>query len=149
MDTLIIRNGILVDAESGISRRGDLAVEGNRIRAVGTVISGNAVSEIDASGCYVTPGLIDHHTHIYPLASMGISGEGGCFGAGVTTAVDAALFSYDDAELLPHAIPPVSPSTHNCPFFAPGILSTSVLTAIYSPSSYAPVICPHPAARQV
>lgn len=89
MDTLIIRNGILVDAESGISRRGDLAVEGNRIRAVGTVISGNAVSEIDASGCYVTPGLIDHHTHIYPLASIGISGEGSCFGAGVTTAVDA------------------------------------------------------------
>lgn len=89
MDTLMIRNGIIVDAESGSYRRGDIAVEGNRIRAVETVISGNAVSEIDASGCYVTPGLIDHHTHIYPLASMGISGEGGCFGAGVTTAVDA------------------------------------------------------------
>lgn len=44
---------------------------------------------IDASGCFVTPGLIDHHCHLYPLAKIGLPAEAVCFASGVTTAVDA------------------------------------------------------------
>lgn len=44
---------------------------------------------IDAAGCYVTPGLIDHHCHLYPLAKIGLPAEAVCFASGVTTAVDA------------------------------------------------------------
>ena len=67
----------------------DILAEGSRIRKAEPGICDRAVSEIDATGCYVTPGLVDHHTHIYPMASIGISGEAVCFGSGVTTAVDA------------------------------------------------------------
>lgn len=37
----------------------------------------------------MTPGLIDHHCHLYPLAKIGLPAEAVCFASGVTTAVDA------------------------------------------------------------
>ncbi len=40
-------------------------------------------------GCIITPGWIDHHTHLYPLIPNGIPAESVCFSSGVTTAVDA------------------------------------------------------------
>lgn len=89
MDTLLIRNGTVVNAEDGTMVQADILAEGSRIRKAEPGICDRAVSEIDATGCYVTPGLVDHHTHIYPMASIGISGEAACFGSGVTTAVDA------------------------------------------------------------
>ena len=50
---------------------------------------------VDASGCIVTPGLIDHHAHLYPLAKIGIPAEAMCFSSGVTTAVDAGSTGCD------------------------------------------------------
>lgn len=50
---------------------------------------------VDASGCIVTPGLIDHHAHLYPLAKIGIPAEAMCFSSGVTTAVDACSTGCD------------------------------------------------------
>ena len=44
---------------------------------------------IDASGCYVVPGLIDHHAHVQPLAKIGLPTEASCFASGVTAVVDA------------------------------------------------------------
>ena len=59
---LAIRGGNLVDGTGAASRPGDLGVKDGKIVAIGEV-SGQAVQEIDASGCYVTPGFIDIHTH--------------------------------------------------------------------------------------
>ena len=70
MDTLLIRNGTVVNAENGTMTRADILAEGGWIRKAEPGICDRAVSEIDASGCYVTPGLVDHHTHIYPMASV-------------------------------------------------------------------------------
>jgi predicted amidohydrolase len=44
---------------------------------------------ISAVGCVVTPGLVGHHAHFYPLVGIGIPAEGVCFSSGVTAAVDA------------------------------------------------------------
>ena len=66
MDTLLIRNGTVVNAEDGTMVQADILAEGSRIRKAEPGICDRAVSEIDATGCYVTPGLVDHHTHIYP-----------------------------------------------------------------------------------
>ena len=44
---------------------------------------------IDASGCIVCPGLIDHHAHISPLMTIGISGDYALFPSGVTAMVEA------------------------------------------------------------
>lgn len=98
MDAILIKNGWIVDSENAEYEKGDIAVEDGKIRAMGPELSGKAVSEIDAGGCFVVPGLIDHHTHISPMSSIGISGEAACFGAGVTTAVDAGSTGCDTYE---------------------------------------------------
>ena len=59
---LIVRNGTIVDGTGRPAYRGDVAVKGGLIAAVGEV-RGNAAEEIDASGSIVTPGFVDVHTH--------------------------------------------------------------------------------------
>src|SRR5262245_21127423 len=62
MSDLIIRDALLCDGSGREARRGDLAVEGGRITAVGTVASRGA-TELDAGGLALAPGFIDLHTH--------------------------------------------------------------------------------------
>jgi N-acyl-D-aspartate/D-glutamate deacylase len=59
---LVIRGGTVVDGSGGPSRRADVAVDGDRISAVGKV-AGPARRDIDADGAMVTPGWVDIHTH--------------------------------------------------------------------------------------
>lgn len=89
MFQLILRNGTVIDPASGLHAQTDLAVENGRIAGIGDYSGERATEIIDASGCLVTPGLIDHHCHLYPLAAIGLPAEAACFASGVTTAVDA------------------------------------------------------------
>ncbi len=57
---LVIRGGRIVTAEG--ERDADLAVEGERIAAVGGGLRGRR--EIDARGLYVLPGAVDGHVHL-------------------------------------------------------------------------------------
>jgi N-acyl-D-amino-acid deacylase len=61
MHDLVIRGGTLVDGTGSPGRRADVAVEGDRIAAVGRDLEGER--ELDASGHVVAPGFIDIHTH--------------------------------------------------------------------------------------
>lgn len=60
---LIIRNGTIVDGLGGEPYVGDVAVQGNVIKAVGAINGATAAREIDATGLLVTPGFVDLHTH--------------------------------------------------------------------------------------
>ncbi|HEX3795382.1 MAG TPA: amidohydrolase family protein [Acidimicrobiales bacterium] len=62
MHDLVIRGGTIADGSGRPTRHGDVAIEGNRIVAVGEV-DGPAKREIDADGKLVTPGWVDIHTH--------------------------------------------------------------------------------------
>lgn len=62
MYDLLVKNGTVVDGTGAPRFRGDVAVQGDRIVAVGQV-SGTARETIDADGCIVTPGFVDIHTH--------------------------------------------------------------------------------------
>ena len=62
MHDLVIRNGTVVDGTGEPAFEGDLALDGQRIAAVGTV-SGSGREEIDAQGHIVAPGWVDIHTH--------------------------------------------------------------------------------------
>jgi N-acyl-D-aspartate/D-glutamate deacylase len=59
---LVIRNGTILDGTGGDPVEGDVGVEGGLIRKVGHV-AGRGAEEIDAKGCFVTPGFVDIHTH--------------------------------------------------------------------------------------
>jgi N-acyl-D-aspartate/D-glutamate deacylase len=62
MHDLVIRNGNVVDGSGGPARQADIAIDDDRITAVGQV-EGSGREEIDATGLLVTPGFVDIHTH--------------------------------------------------------------------------------------
>src|SRR5438067_2268626 len=62
MGDLVIRGALLCDGGGGEAVRGDLAVRGDRIEAVGRVPQHGDV-ELDAAGLVLAPGFIDVHTH--------------------------------------------------------------------------------------
>ena len=62
MHDLVIRNATIVDGTGAAARPGDVAVDGERIVAVGDV-DGRTRREVDADGRVVTPGFVDIHTH--------------------------------------------------------------------------------------
>jgi N-acyl-D-amino-acid deacylase len=59
---LIIRGGSVIDGSGNERMTADIAIDGEQITAVGQVTDG-ARRVIDASGCLVTPGWVDVHTH--------------------------------------------------------------------------------------
>lgn len=95
MYQILIKNGEVIDPANKIRGVFDVAVKDGKIFDVAKNIEAAATSVIDASGCVVTPGLIDHHAHIWPLAKIGLPAEAVCFGSGVTTVVDAGSTGCD------------------------------------------------------
>src|SRR2546426_494911 len=61
--SLLIRNGSVIDGTGAPARRADVAVEGDRVVAVGSGLQGEARRVIDAGGHVVAPGFIDAHAH--------------------------------------------------------------------------------------
>ena len=62
MHDLVIRGGTIVDGTGGPSFKGDVAIDGGLITAVGKV-DAKGREEIDATDRIVTPGFVDVHTH--------------------------------------------------------------------------------------
>ena len=62
MHDVVIRGGTVVDGSGEARFTGDVAIDGDRIVAVGDV-SARGRREVDADGLLVTPGWVDIHTH--------------------------------------------------------------------------------------
>lgn len=60
---VVITGGTIVDGTGAPARRGDVAIDGDRITALGQVDRAGAGRVIDAEGCIVTPGFVDIHSH--------------------------------------------------------------------------------------
>jgi dihydroorotase len=105
---LLLKGGHLIDARNNISAVRDVAIADGRVAAVAPNINpADALKVVDASGLYVTPGLVDIHVHVY--AGTGERGsyagdnsvypDGYTLRAGVTTVADAGSSgwrSFDD-----------------------------------------------------
>jgi N-acyl-D-amino-acid deacylase len=59
----LIRHGMIVDGTRQPRFRGDVAIKGGRIAAIGHIDDLDADEVIDADGLIVAPGFIDLHTH--------------------------------------------------------------------------------------
>ena len=77
MAARLIRGGIVVSMDPAIGdlRRGDVLVEGDRIKAVAERIDAPGAEVIDASGCIVLPGLVNAHQHTWQTALRGVAGN--------------------------------------------------------------------------
>ena len=96
---LLIRNGTLLDPSRSVNKRQDLAILDGVIAAIeDSIPPERALEVVDAAGLYVTPGLVDLHTHCYHSATgLGIEADPVAARSGVTTWVDAGSFGYDQA----------------------------------------------------
>jgi N-acyl-D-amino-acid deacylase len=59
---IVLRGGTIYDGRGGEPYRGDVAIDGDTVAAVGSV-TGKGTSEIDASGLAVAPGFINMLSH--------------------------------------------------------------------------------------
>ena len=85
---VIIRNGRVIDGTGNPWFLADVALDGDRIAAMGDLSAARAERDIDATGLYVTPGFIDVHSHAGPgLASSGLSHGEPLLAQGITTVV--------------------------------------------------------------
>ncbi len=62
MTEILLAGGTVVDGTGGAPQRADVAIDGDRITAVGTDL-GDARDVIDVNGMVVTPGIVDIHSH--------------------------------------------------------------------------------------
>jgi len=95
---LLLRGGRVIDAKNKLDAVRDVAVKDGKIAAVDAKIDpAKARKTIYVNGLYVTPGLIDLHTHVYAgtgernsyAGDNSVYPDGFTFRVGVTTVADA------------------------------------------------------------
>ena len=96
--SILIKGGHVIDAKNNINEIMDVAIQDGKIAKVAKNIEASmGVQIVNAKGMYVTPGLIDLHTHVfagtdngsYSNGSAALAPDGYTFRSGVTTLVDA------------------------------------------------------------
>jgi adenine deaminase len=112
---VIVEGGRLVNVSTAEIYEADVAIKGNRIAAVGDVsyTKGANTRVIDASGRFLTPGLVESHLHQYhsyvgvseyveALLSHGVTATAdGFYGPGIVSGVPAVRFFKEAFERMP------------------------------------------------
>ncbi len=83
---VVITNGTVVDGTGTPARRADVAIDEDRVTAIGKVDSAGAGITIDAEGKIVTPGFVDLHSHLDAQISWDPIMSSSCY-HGVTSVV--------------------------------------------------------------
>lgn len=63
MFNILIQNGLVIDGSGAPRYRADVGITGDHIAEIGQLKDAEAQEVIDASGCVVTPGFVDMHSH--------------------------------------------------------------------------------------
>jgi dihydroorotase len=103
----LLKGGHVIDGKNRLSAVRDVAIKDGKIALVGTNIDASrAVKAVDVSGLYVTPGLIDIHTHVYTntgergsyAGDNSLPPDGFTYRVGVTTIADAGSSGWRNFE---------------------------------------------------
>lgn len=88
---IVIKGGHVIDPKNNIDAVMDVAINNGKIVQVAANIDAKQARQVvDAKGLYVTPGIIDMHSHNFPEVRKGDPfPDGFTFRNGVTTTVDA------------------------------------------------------------
>src|SRR5262249_39733927 len=112
--TTLLRDGNLLTMDDRLGAfRGDVLIEGSRIREVAPSITVAADEVVDLDGAVVLPGLVDCHVHLWQAPIRGVAA--GCWGReyfGVVHPLSARFRATDlyaatfaaGAELLTHGV---------------------------------------------
>lgn len=88
---ILLKNAKLIDGVSTDIREGDILVSDGKIVFVGSGEVPEGVDVMDVNGAYVTPGIIDIHSHLgnYPTPSVAAHGDGNEVTSPITSEVEA------------------------------------------------------------
>ena len=104
---LLLKGGHVIDGKNNINAVRDVAIAGGKVALVAPDIEpSRALKTVNAAGLYVTPGLIDIHTHVYTntgergsyAGDHSIMPDGFTFRVGVTTIADAGSSGWRNFE---------------------------------------------------
>ncbi|HUG81884.1 MAG TPA: amidohydrolase/deacetylase family metallohydrolase [Bryobacterales bacterium] len=97
---LLLKNGHVIDIQNGRNGRMDIAIIGGTIHEIGENLpASRAKNVVDLSEYYVTPGLIDIHTHFDQTGAwLNLNPDHNTLRYGVTTAVDAGSSGHEGFE---------------------------------------------------
>lgn len=118
---LLLRGGHVIDAKNHIDAVMDVAIKDGRIAQVAPSLKpADAIKTIDVKGMYVTPGLIDLHTHNYTgtgernsyAGDLSVRPDGFTFRTGVTTVIDAGCAGWRNFEDFKERIIDRSKTSH-------------------------------------
>ena len=103
---LLLKNGHVIDPKNNINEIRDVAIAAGKIAAVAKNIpAAQAKRVVDATGLYVTPGIVDIHTHLYAgtglkalTGDQSVYPDGFSFRACTTTMADAGTSGVQNFE---------------------------------------------------
>ena len=77
-ENIVIRNATVFDGNGNKFQNFDVHYSDGKIQAIGLRLVADGAQEIDGTGKFVTPGIIDNHSHmgVYPAPSVRTSSDG-------------------------------------------------------------------------
>lgn len=110
---LVLKGGHVIDPKNGVDSTMDVAIAQNKIAAVVPEINASQAKKvIDVHGLYVTPGIVDIHTHLFFTTGLAgawagdlsVQPDAFSFRTGVTTMVDAGSAGWRTFETFRHSV---------------------------------------------
>ena len=114
---LLLKGGHVIDPANHVSAVRDVAIAAGKILAIAENIPAAwAIKTVDVSQFYITPGLVDIHSHVMTMSGLrgslpqdqNVWADSHTFRSGVTTVVDAGTsgwqnFPEQKARILDHS----------------------------------------------
>lgn len=90
-ETTLITNARIIDGTGEASQANSVLITDGRIKSIGVDLTSDDAMTVDAGGRFVTPGIIDIHSHLgnYPTPSINAHNDGNEVTSPITSEVDA------------------------------------------------------------